>query len=153
MNQQSKTLADLAQEITELNESVGRPPMDNDTPTLQVTDLATLGVAVSAAIVDVCNNDTDPHYVIDGQRVWRAVDGSGADWTTDPRGVTWRAKTWTGVVAEPRGLPNSLAQILLRVVEFAARRGIDLDEAVQQELVFGRGVAARQGGQGRADER
>lgn len=63
-------------------------------------------------------------FQISGKRVYRVRDGSGADWTTDARGLTVNTLstgegTWTGVIAKPEGVVVELADCAMRCLDIA----------------------------------
>ena len=47
---------------------------------------------------------------------------------------------------KPEGIPIELADVIIRIAHFAARHGIDLDEAMETKLAFNEGRPYRHGG-------
>jgi len=52
----------------------------------------------------------------------------------------------TGLLAKPEGVPSELADIVVRVMDFAGEHGIDLADAIQEKLAFNEQRAAMHGG-------
>lgn len=81
------------------------------------------------------------YYTINGQEVFPATDGQGADWTTRSDGLTndrdlELTETWTGVLPKPEGVPSEIADIVIRCFDFADEAGFSLIEAILEKLAY-----------------
>lgn len=145
-----KPLMTLAAEVRRINEANGWD-MPLDTPIACIANIALIITEASEAIEEVRDTHMGERFTIDDRRVYRVTDGSGADWTTDPRGSTaevgsYKPFTWTGVTAKPEGLPSELADIIIRTLDTASRLGIDLDAHVATKLAYNRTRGLHHGG-------
>ncbi len=141
----------LGKHVRAINDANGWLVPETDTPIEQIASLALITTEVSEAIEDVRNGDTVARLTINGHRVHRVTHGSNADWTTDPDGDGAEMgkhgpAVWTGVTPKPEGLPSELADIIIRTVDFAATRGIDLDKAVAEKVAYNETREFRHGG-------
>lgn len=143
------SLNNLAQGIRTINEANGwDTPLD--TVVEKVANLMLIVTEVSEATEEIRVGRLADHMTINGKRVYRVTNGTGADWTTDPDGDgEERGKhgpaTWTGVTPKPVGLPSELADVIIRTLDTAARLGIDIDQAVATKLAFNRTRGWRHG--------
>lgn len=81
------------------------------------------------------------YYQINGKRVYRVTDGSGADWTTNPGGLTEVAQstgegTWTNVTAKPEGAAVELADCIIRCLDAMHSLGVDIDAVVTRKMIY-----------------
>lgn len=74
-------------------------------------------------------------FQIGDQRVYRVKDRSGADWTTDPDGLSDDG-TWTGVQAKPEGTAVELADCLIRILDTMHSLGVDIDGVVARKMAY-----------------
>lgn len=49
-------------------------------------------------------------------------------------------------VRKPEGIPTEMADIIIRVLDFCANAGIDIDKAVEEKMIFNETRPARHGG-------
>ena len=86
---------------------------------LQVSELA-----------EALEEDREGHdpvwFSLNGKRVYRVRDGSGADWTTDPDGYGCAHDTWTGVAAKPEGAAVELVDCAIRLMDHLGFTAPDL---------------------------
>lgn len=138
----STPLGDLALQVRLINQANGwDTPLD--TVVEKVANLMLIVTEVSEATEEIRVGRLTDHMTINGKRVYRVTNGTGADWTTDPDGDgEERGKhgpaTWTGATPKPVGLPSELADIIIRTLDTAARLGIDIDQAVATKLASNR---------------
>lgn len=149
------TISDLQRRTGEINIANGwREDGDASAPTVEkaITMLALITTEVAEAIEDVRAGRAvdEVRLTINGDDVYRVVDGSGADWTTEPDGRPDANPachaTFTGVVPKPEGVPSELADVVIRALDAADAWGIDLGEAIEQKLAYNATRGYRHGG-------
>lgn len=118
-----------------------------------VSKVALIGTEVAEAIEEIRNGFEfdETYYTINGVRVYKVNDFSGADWTTHPSGTTLDEgngipQTWTGVLAKPEGLPAELADILIRTLDLFDMLRIDVEAATSEKLRYNDSRARMHGG-------
>lgn len=75
------------------------------------------------------------YHSINARRVYRVVDASGADWTTNPNGLSL-GNTYTGFRVKPEGVAVELADALIRILDTMHSLGVDIDAVVADKMAY-----------------
>lgn len=131
---------DLANRVRSINEANGWVSPEQDTPTHKIAVLALITTEVAEAIEDVRNGHERARLTIQGREVtWDTMRGCWV--STDGMGTRWAST----VVPKPEGLPSEVADVIIRALDFAAARGIDIGAAIEQKLAYNETRAHRHG--------
>ena len=112
--------------------------------------IALIHSELSEALEEDREGRPDVWHSIGGHQVYRATDGSGADWTTDPDGATGTADpdggtplddctqidSWTGVKAKPEGVAVELVDALIRILDQLGYMRVDIDGLVAEKMAY-----------------
>lgn len=103
--------------------------------------IALIHSELSEALEEDRGGRPDVWHSIGGHQVYRATDGSGADWTTDPDGGTplddyTRVDSWTGVKAKPEGVAVELVDALIRILDQLGYMRVDIDGLVAEKMAY-----------------
>ena len=112
--------------------------------------IALIHSELSEALEEDRGGRPDVWHSIGGHQVYRATDGSGADWTTDPDGATGttdpdggtplddctQIDSWTGVKAKPEGVAVELVDALIRILDQLGYMRVDIDGLVAEKMAY-----------------
>ncbi len=151
-----QTIAQWQRAVGDVNRANGwrqATPSEYASPTKQTATLALIMTEVAEAIEEVRAGRAmdEAYYTINGKKVYRVTDGSGADWTTDPGGISVTSSssgdaTYTGLTAKPEGVPSELADVVIRVLDIADLYGIDLEATIAEKVAHNATRGHRHGG-------
>ena len=114
-------------------------------------EIALIHAELSEALEEDREGRPDVWHSIGGQQVYRATDGSGADWTSDPDGSSGaygllydptplddctQIDTWTGVKAKPEGVAVELVDALIRILDQLGYMRVDIDGLVAEKMAY-----------------
>lgn len=113
--------------------------------------IALIHSELSEALEEDREGRPDVWHSIGGQPVYRATDGSGTDWTTDPDGATGaygpadeqtlladctQIDTWIGVKAKPEGAAVELVDALIRILDQLGYMRVNIDGLVAEKMAY-----------------
>lgn len=124
------SLNDLAKEIHNVARDHGFWTEDRNFGEM----IALIHSELSEALEEHRQGNPAEYFAISGVRVFPATDGSGADWTPDPSGVSDRS--WTGVQAKPEGVAVELADALIRILDTMHSLRVDIDGVVNRKIAY-----------------
>ena len=124
------TLNELAQQIHDTAASHGFWEADRNFGEM----IALAHSELSEALEEHRGGQPAEYFQINGVRVYPVRDGSGADWTSNPHGIT--EASWTGIRAKPEGVAVELADCVIRCLDTLHSLGVDIDAVVARKMSY-----------------
>lgn len=136
-------IRDVQKRVGKINTANGWRETGELPPGLQVkqdiTELALIITEASEAIEELRNGrHADEVYFSGGVDFGSPGDAEALE--------AWEPVDANGAPRKPEGVPSELADIVIRALDFADKRGIDLDEEIDRKLTYNATRGYRHGG-------